>query len=280
LGVAAAIALLKEDYDKWIEGAGSLIPWGKWKPAIDFAKHAIEGLRELLRHAFFDLFALIDMGDKALHGDWAGAKRAWQILKEGAGPAEQKPAGPPGGPYKSGGTAQSKAMAYFQGQGWTKEQAAGLVANFMRESQLNPQAVGDKGAAYGIGQWHPDRQAEFARYFGHSIRGSSLEEQLAFSHLELTRGKERAAGERLRKATSYHEAGSVVSRYYERPAAADYEAAQRGALASRIGEASRGAHIETHIETVNVTSTASDLKGTAKDFTDQVLVSQSNSGLW
>ena len=58
--------------------------------------------------------------------------------------------------------------------------ADGLVANMMAESGLNPTLYGDHGSAYGIGQWHSDRQAEFARLYGHSIIGSPLSEQLDF----------------------------------------------------------------------------------------------------
>lgn len=107
------------------------------------------------------------------------------------------------------------AMQFFMAQGWTKEQAAGLVANIQRESQFDPNASGDSGDAYGIGQWHADRQAEFKRYMGKDIKGSSLQEQLAFMQHEL-RTTEKNAGDALKGATTGEDAGNIVSRKYER----------------------------------------------------------------
>lgn len=131
-------------------------------------------------------------------------------------------------------SATGKAMSYFTSKGWTREQAAGIVANLNKESNMHPGAVGDGGKAYGIAQWHPDRQREFEKWAGKSIKGSTVEEQMAFVHYEMTEGKERAAGDRLRRATSASEAGGIVSKYYERPKAVEAEMAERGASAEKI----------------------------------------------
>ena len=125
----------------------------------------------------------------------------------------------------------AQAVAYFQSQGWTKEQAAGIAANLARESNFNSTAVGDNGAAFGLAQWHADRQAEFMRLFGHDIRNSTFMEQLKFVQYELTKGREQVAGAQLRKSRTAREAGAAVSRHYERPAARDAEADLRGRLA-------------------------------------------------
>ena len=130
--------------------------------------------------------------------------------------------------------ATGRSMAFFQGKGWTKEQAAGISANLGLESNFDPTAVGDGGRAYGAAQWHESRQQQFAKWAGKSIRGSSLDEQLGFVHYELTQGQEQGAGELLRKAKSAREAGEIVSRKYERPADADGDAAKRGAVADVI----------------------------------------------
>ena len=97
--------------------------------------------------------------------------------------------------------ARQQALTYFIGAGWTPAQAAGIVANLEAESSLNPAAVGDGGKAYGIAQWHPDRQANFATTIGRDIRGSSFEDQLAFVHAEL-QTTEKRAGEALRATTT------------------------------------------------------------------------------
>lgn len=127
-----------------------------------------------------------------------------------------------------------EAQNYFVGKGWTPQQAAGIVANLHQESGFNAGAVGDNQAAYGIAQWHGDRREALAKLTGKSIVGSSFQDQLEAVHLELTRGQEQTAGRALRKAGTASEAGAIVSRLYERPAARDAEAANRGASAENF----------------------------------------------
>ena len=127
-----------------------------------------------------------------------------------------------------------EAQTYFVSKGWTPQQAAGIVANLHQESGFNPGAVGDGQTAYGIAQWHGDRRDAIARLTGKSIVGSSFQDQLEAVNLELTRGQEQAAGRALRQAGTASEAGAIVSRLYERPAARDAEAANRGASAENF----------------------------------------------
>lgn len=156
---------------------------------------------------------------------------------------------------------QRQAIAYFVSMGWTAPQSAGIVANLWTESRLNPEATGDGGQAYGIAQWHPDRQAGFAAIIGHDIRGSTLEEQLAYVHAEL-HGSEKAAGEALGACTTARDAGATVSRRYERPADTEGEAARRGALAQSIlDEYSKGESMAD--QEPSVASTISNVAATA-----------------
>ena len=112
---------------------------------------------------------------------------------------------------------QAGTIGMFQSLGWSKEQASGILANLQAESQMNPAAQGDKDPvtgqykAYGVAQWHSDRQADFAKWAGHDIHGSSLNEQLAFVNYELTKGKEQAAGVALRASLTPSRAGEAVS---------------------------------------------------------------------
>ena len=122
------------------------------------------------------------------------------------------------------------------------------MANLKSESGFKQNAVGDGGNAYGLGQWHADRQADFAKWAGHDIRGSTQAEQLGFYNYELTQGKEQAAGRRLRGATTANDAGGIVSRYDERPAAADEAARNRGALAESILRGAPGASGKVEVE--------------------------------
>ena len=108
-----------------------------------------------------------------------------------------------------------EAQAFFESKGWSKEQAAGIVGNLFVESGLRTDAVGDGGRAYGIAQWHPDRQAKFRTQFGKDIRTSSFQEQLEFVNWELN-NSERAAGNRLRQSRDAASAAAVVDQFYER----------------------------------------------------------------
>lgn len=128
----------------------------------------------------------------------------------------------------------AQAMKYFTSQGWTKEQAAGITANLQQESQFNHKASGDSGKAYGIAQWHPDRQAKFKKKYGKDIKDSTYAEQLAYVNHELTQGQEKAAGDKLRRTKTAEQAAGVVSQYYERPKDVEGEKRKRAAIAKTI----------------------------------------------
>lgn len=78
-----------------------------------------------------------------------------------------------------------EAIKYFVGSGLTKAQAAGIVGNLHAESELQTNIPGDNGQAYGIAQWHPDRQATFKKIIGKDIRNSTFSDQLKFVNWEL-----------------------------------------------------------------------------------------------
>lgn len=136
---------------------------------------------------------------------------------------------------KGGAEGAAATIDYFRAKGWTEDQAKGIAANIEQESGFRADAEGDGGNAYGLAQWHPDRQANFAKFSGKDIRDSTAQEQLDFIHYELTRGKEKAAGERLKMASSASEAAAIVSQYYERPADQDREIERRAAIANSYG---------------------------------------------
>ncbi len=54
LSLAAAVALLYDDFQTWQEGGDSLIPWGNWKEEIDKAKKMIKDFQDFVQ-PFFDL---------------------------------------------------------------------------------------------------------------------------------------------------------------------------------------------------------------------------------
>ena len=123
-------------------------------------------------------------------------------------------------PSAGGASGNAKtAMDYFIQQGWSNEQAAGLVANFQAESgrNLNPAAFNAKEQAYGIAQWRGPRKRDFEREMGRPIKGSSLDDQLKFVQWELN-NTEKRAGARLKAAKSAAEAAAIVDQFYERSA--------------------------------------------------------------
>ena len=109
------------------------------------------------------------------------------------------------------------AIKYLRENGnMSLAQAQGVVANLIAESGLQPNGKpGDNGKAYGIAQWHPDRQAKFAEIIGRPIRDSSLPQQLEFLIWEMN-NTEKKAGKALRATTSASEAAGIFDKLFER----------------------------------------------------------------
>lgn len=126
--------------------------------------------------------------------------------------------------------------------GWTRAQATGIVANIQGESAGNTEATGDLGRAYGLLQWHPDRQANFEKWTGHSIQSATRDEQLAFINQEYRYGGERKAGEALSKAQTATDAAAVVAIKGERSADPLGDAAKRQEIALKL-ESGAGASV-------------------------------------
>jgi tetrahydromethanopterin S-methyltransferase subunit G len=241
------------DISHWLNSDAS------FQPIVSFAEEVYEKLTDVYEDALRRVWPNAASGGPAGGGGEGGTGAGGGAGGGGGGgagdgegaPAGQPapagaPAGAPGGgagggqgggtnvPKFAGGSKRQQAMDYFIKQGWSKEQAAGLVANLETESELNVASRGDSGHAYGIGQWHEDRQAEFQKLFGKSIKGSSYEEQLAFVNYELTQGKEQRAGRDLKTQMTAAGAGGSVSSLYERPRARAYNMQIRGGRAEQI----------------------------------------------
>lgn len=222
-----------------------------------------------------------DFGGDGSFGRWWG-QHAPTWLGGAPGPSAS-----PLTPAETGANAQA-ARSYFLAQGYTPAQVAGILANIQAESGFNPGAVGDNGQAYGLFQWHPDRQRAFRLWSGHDIRQSTMAEQLAFAQWELTH-TEAAAGAALRRSQTRAQAGAAFSLGFERPAGGAATAAQRGALADIYAPPAAGRQVfpggtgaasitDIHIGSVVVNTKATDAKGIARDISG-ALVTQANRGL-
>jgi GH24 family phage-related lysozyme (muramidase) len=116
-----------------------------------------------------------------------------------------------------------QALAYFVSQGWSREQAAGIVGNLIQESGLNPAALNPRENAQGIAQWTPtgERQAQVAQFLGKPILQATFEEQLSAVQWELNNSARssdpsRSAAIRLRATTTTEQATDIVNQLYER----------------------------------------------------------------
>ena len=270
-GLAGAIALLYQDFQTWKKGGSTFIDWQKWEPGFKLAGQGINWLKGLLNDFIYRAVAGADFLSALFSRDWKRLEFAKKEFLEGA-PKLSEPKLTPDIP---------DAVEFFQKQGWTKEQAVGIVANIKRESNFNPNAVGDGGKAFGLAQWHPDRQGEFAKLFGKPMQQSSFEEQLAFIHFELTRGKEQRAGNLLRGAQTGYDAAAIVSKHYERPSKRDFEANARGNIADFI-MGGGSTNVETNIGEIKIYTAANDAQGIADDMStamDSLFSSQANFGL-
>lgn len=137
---------------------------------------------------------------------------------------------------KNGGAdGAGPVIDYLRSKGLSDTIAKGLAANVQAESGFDPNAVGDGGKAYGLLQWHPSRQADFAAYLGKNIRESTWQEQLDFAVYEATKGKEKANWAKVENSQSPSEAASTYSQYVIRPAEREKRAQERAEIAASYG---------------------------------------------
>ena len=185
-----------------------------------------------------------------------------------------------------GSMSQDETIAYMMRKGWSREDAIAIAANLQTESGLNAGAVGDNGKAYGLAQWHPDRQANFKKAFGKDIKSASYAEQLDFVDYELKKGSERSAGKALSRAGSVGEKAAALSKLYERPADESGEMLKRARLAEKMAGVSPS-YNNLPASTTNSNSTtygqivvytqATDAQGIANAL-PRALANQSESG--
>lgn len=149
---------------------------------------------------------------------------------------------------EGGNTRNSRtAYEYFIDKGLSPAQSAGIVGNLQAESgvNLNTQAVGDGGKAFGIAQWRRDKAAgaravKFKQKIGKDVLDASLEEQLDFIWWELN-NTYKSAFRRLKDAKTPEEAAAIVDQYYEQSSGAHRERRMR--FASAIAQAARNTNV-------------------------------------
>ena len=149
----------------------------------------------------------------------SGKEPTVAINPYGGGGAAQPASGPspPSGPPSGNAAA---ALDYFTKAGFSSAAAAGIVGNLQYESGLDPNkptsTPGENG--FGIAQWGPPRAQQFQQVMGKPLRGSSLQDQLAFTKWELTQGPYASVGNALKQTTDPRAATDLVLNKYENPA--------------------------------------------------------------
>lgn len=130
------------------------------------------------------------------------------------------------------------AMQFFQGRGYTKEQAAGIVGNLSHESDFKTSASGDNGTAFGIAQWRGDRLEGLKTYAASKGKPTTdFQTQLEYVDQELN-SSESGAKAKLSTAKSTQEATQAFLAY-ERPK--DWDTANPHGWDNRLRQAQSAA---------------------------------------
>jgi tape measure domain-containing protein len=110
-----------------------------------------------------------------------------------------------------------QAMDYMMSKGWSQTAAAGIVGNLVGESNMNPNAIGDSGNAFGLAQWN-DRGPAMKQFLANQGKAwNDFFGQLDFVDHELRTSESRAGGQ-LSLAKDAAAASDIFMRLYERPA--------------------------------------------------------------
>ena len=153
----------------------------------------------------------------------------------GYNPESYNPDGTPGVSGEgAGGTDRAKyAYQYFINQGFTPEQAAGIVGNLQAESGANLDNLynpaGGGTGARGIAQWRGSRTQEFVNRYGTYPDTASLDDQLDFIMYEFNTTEGRALNG-VKSATTAADAASAFDSLFERSGG--------GSIQTRVNNAS------------------------------------------
>lgn len=132
-------------------------------------------------------------------------------------------------------------VGFFTGIGYSPQAAAAIAGHLSQESKLSTTALGDKGTAFGLGQWRGDRLAslkDYAKSKGQDYKDAKT--QLGFVDHEMKTGKDagaKRAHDGLKSAKTVEEATAAFM-HYERPLGYTVAAPQKGhAYSSRLANA-------------------------------------------
>lgn len=175
-----------------------------------------------------------------LFKDWHFNTGAWDHLKslftstsyaDFINRVPEKAEAPPAPPTGAAASNRQESYNFWRSQGYTAEQAAGMVGNEQGESNFNEGARGDSGQAHGIFQWHPARRKQIQDATGIDVSTASHMDQLKAAMWELNNTYSNA-NEKIKASTTPGAAAEAATRYYELPANPGLESYKRGKYAN------------------------------------------------
>jgi hypothetical protein len=165
-------------------------------------------------------------------------------------------------------------LDFWMSKGYTREQAAGIMANMKHESGGNPGARGDGGRAHGLFQWHPDRRAAIMNGTGIDISNATYQQQLEAAAWEM-KNEPGFSDEFFRSLSTSDAAAAYFSTNFERPANGGIQALLRGktalGIASSFPSAGLGGNTTSvQIDKIEINTQATDANGIAADLREQI----------
>lgn len=145
-------------------------------------------------------------------------------------------------PFTSGNYSNNEVLIfeYLKQNGFNLAMICGILANIEKESNFNPNAVGDSGTSYGLCQWHNDRKNKLVNYCNkNGLSSNTVKGQISYLIYEL-RSSEKTAYDKIMSssdsAQGAYDAGYNFCYYFERPSGKQSASVTRGNRALRYYE--------------------------------------------
>lgn len=172
-------------------------------------------------------------------------------------------------PSGASGDRMAQGMSYFMSQGYTREQAAGIMGNLYHESGGLQPGIEERGregkGGFGLAQWTGPRRTQFFKWAAESGQNPyDYNTQLSFVNWELN-NTEGGAKKALLAAKSTPEATRAFMDAYERPGIPHYDSRLQAA-----NQAAGSVTINQGAITVNVPQTNATAEDIAKAVADKV----------
>lgn len=236
--IVTTLTLLIDDYMTFLrKGQGPNGSLYNWDSIFSKLKEWFTKIRDFVGDMFDDLVTNLSRALRVSF-EWLYdlVEKARGLFRSSDTSSGQKP----GGSSVIGSTKSENAQTIIRqmaAAGYTRAQIAAVLASADAESSFDHTRVGDGGKAYGLFQWHPDRQADFKEWAGKDIRDSTADEQIRFFLYEISRGKESGNARNffVRSNTAARNA-QILTEQVLRPSKAFLRGQGRGQVATRLEE--------------------------------------------